>query len=532
QQPSNNLFVEWSTLAINASTGNQQIFHGFKLAKTTLCIQEACVICAPPGSTSTSWFEGVTRALRYPWKQLSHNKLVISARPCLHYASIPSNTSGLHERMNRAIPCLSVSWPHRDTTTCTLRLSHKFDIAYHHRHRHDKQYFQTPVLVKIIQHDSFFCSGFATDQRQSQDQWRRFEGSESSSRLLDQGQDQNCVPYCVSVRLSGVHCMMQELLHQRRCLETGRCLQSLVQANGNGVRVIAFSIDGSLLATAGEAGIFCLWTTVPSSFNLIRIDKLTSKNKMEACSDHMLVIRAWSSDGTIGDARAVEDAHRISQGAESDYLSRWWNRFKIHDNRNSTRVIELVFPHLNQRLFMKMTGKSNASDILSIPAHEAHDRQFHSTLRNFTAVDAEYFLKKYTKFMFVRHPFERLLSAYKNKLEQNYIGSKYFKDRIGKYIMQNYRTKKNQSGQANGEDITFEEFTNFLLNSEQKGFNEHWKPMHRLCEPCLVKYDFVGKYETLSSDANFILRKIGATNLSFPQALGSSTTAKQLKKYF
>lgn len=27
-------------------------------------------------------------------------------------------------------------------------------------------------------------------------------------------------------------------------------------------------------------------------------------------SDHMLVIRAWSSDGTIGDARAVEDAHR------------------------------------------------------------------------------------------------------------------------------------------------------------------------------------------------------------------------------
>lgn len=185
-----------------------------------------------------------------------------------------------------------------------------------------------------------------------------------------------------------------------------------------------------------------------------------------------------------------------------------------------------------KRLFMKMTGKSNASDILSIPAHEAHDRQFHSTLRNFTAVDAEYFLKKYTKFMFVRHPFERLLSAYKNKLEQNYIGSKYFKDRIGKYIMQNYRTKKNQSGQANGEDITFEEFTNFLLNSEQKGFNEHWKPMHRLCEPCLVKYDFVGKYETLSSDANFILRKIGATNLSFPQALGSSTTAKQLKKYF
>uniref|UniRef100_A0A0A9Z3E0 Carbohydrate sulfotransferase n=2 Tax=Lygus hesperus TaxID=30085 RepID=A0A0A9Z3E0_LYGHE len=185
-----------------------------------------------------------------------------------------------------------------------------------------------------------------------------------------------------------------------------------------------------------------------------------------------------------------------------------------------------------KRIFMILTGRTNASDVLSIPAHEAHSRSVYLTLRNYTTIDAEYLLNTYTKFLFVRHPFERLLSAYRNKLEQNYLSSKYFQERIGKYIIQNYRSSLKNVSQIKGNDVTFEEFTTFLVNSAKNGFNEHWKPIHSLCEPCYIKYDFVGKYETLWNDANFILKSIGVSNFTFPYAPRSSSTSKQLRRYF
>ncbi|BES90673.1 WD domain, G-beta repeat [Nesidiocoris tenuis] len=111
------------------------------------------------------------------------------------------------------------------------------------------------------------------------------------------------------------------------CLKTGRCLQSLVQANGNGVRVIAFSIDGSLLATAGEAGIFCLWTTVPSSFNLIRTVSGHDEESVQGVSispDNMIVVtgdvtgsyKIWSvgllkEDECSSPLITVRDAHDL-----------------------------------------------------------------------------------------------------------------------------------------------------------------------------------------------------------------------------
>lgn len=109
-----------------------------------------------------------------------------------------------------------------------------------------------------------------------------------------------------------------------------------------------------------------------------------------------------------------------------------------------------------KRIFMVLTGRSNASDVLSIPANEAHSKSVYLTLRNYTTLDATRLLNTYTKFLFVRHPFERLLSAYRNKLEQNYLSSKYFKERIGKYIVQNFRAGVGNTSDNLGNDVTFQ----------------------------------------------------------------------------
>ncbi|CAH1394301.1 unnamed protein product [Nezara viridula] len=183
-----------------------------------------------------------------------------------------------------------------------------------------------------------------------------------------------------------------------------------------------------------------------------------------------------------------------------------------------------------KRLFMILTGATNTTNVLSIPATKAHNRLSLLTLSNFTYTEIKYLLSTYTKFLFVRHPFERLLSAFRNKLEYKYNRSMYFHNRFGKYIVKNYRTKPNNA--SNGDDVTFAEFTAYLAKSESEVFNEHWKPIHHLCEPCRIKYHFIGKYETLLSDSNFILKSIGVSDVRFPFNVKTASTSNKLKKYF
>ncbi|KAL1110389.1 hypothetical protein AAG570_007920 [Ranatra chinensis] len=185
-----------------------------------------------------------------------------------------------------------------------------------------------------------------------------------------------------------------------------------------------------------------------------------------------------------------------------------------------------------KRIFMMLTGITDCTDPLLIPAHIAHDRNVISRLSNYTTREIEYFLRTYTKFLFVRHPFERLLSAYRNKLERNHIRSKYFQNRFGRYIIKRHRIKPTNISLENGDDVTFEEFSAYLTTSIISMYNEHWKPINSLCEPCLINYDFIGKYETLSSDSNFLLRNIGVNNIKFPFTFKSSNTSRDLKNYF
>lgn len=47
--------------------------------------------------------------------------------------------------------------------------------------------------------------------------------------------------------------------------------------------------------------------------------------------------------------------------------------------------------------------------------------------------------------------------------------------------------------------------------------NEHWMPVYHLCQPCAVRYDFVGSYERLEADANQVLEWVRAPpHVQFP----------------
>ncbi|NXF79744.1 CHSTE sulfotransferase, partial [Sclerurus mexicanus] len=141
--------------------------------------------------------------------------------------------------------------------------------------------------------------------------------------------------------------------------------------------------------------------------------------------------------------------------------------------------------------------------------------------------EISYRLKHYYKFVFVRSPMERLLSAYRNKFGE----IKEYQQKYGVEIVRRYR--KN-GGNSAGNDVTFEEFLQYLLDEDVERMNEHWMPIYNLCQPCAVRYDFIGSYERLRDDADHVLEHIQAPSfIRFPerQAWYKPVTAQTLHYY-
>ncbi|GJQ81339.1 hypothetical protein Trydic_g20551 [Trypoxylus dichotomus] len=186
-----------------------------------------------------------------------------------------------------------------------------------------------------------------------------------------------------------------------------------------------------------------------------------------------------------------------------------------------------------KRVLMVLTDFSNTTDLVSIPASLAHEDGVITKLSQLPPEKALKILKTYTAFVMVRHPFERLLSAYRNKFVGDKPSAKYFQTRIGRYIIRKYRKNPSERDLENGDNVSFREFVNYLIEEgvNDESANEHWRPISQLCQPCLLNYTFIGKYEKFDDDAKLILKMIDAPFIQFPQTK-SGRTADHLRMYF
>ena len=184
---------------------------------------------------------------------------------------------------------------------------------------------------------------------------------------------------------------------------------------------------------------------------------------------------------------------------------------------------------------MVVMGKSNSSNPLEIVADDSHRQHVFKRLSNYTAAEAANRIENYMKFMFVRHPFERLLSAYRNKFSPTYATSQYFRDRFGKQIIRQFRSHPSNESLERGHDVTFQEFVQYIIDPKTTArtvYNEHWRSMSDLCRPCRIHYDIVGKYETLDDDARLVLDRANLSRLvRFPQSDRGSVTGKLVDHY-
>ncbi|CAG0889644.1 unnamed protein product [Darwinula stevensoni] len=194
-----------------------------------------------------------------------------------------------------------------------------------------------------------------------------------------------------------------------------------------------------------------------------------------------------------------------------------------------------------KRIFMILQGKSSDNNPLHIQASTSHESTILPRLSSFPLREAAHRLQSYFKFVFVRHPIHRLISAFRNKFQLHRYNSTYFLDRYGKKIIASCRNRDSNANQSleNGSSrnysITFEEFVCFITDaksSKERKFNEHWQPIYELCSPCFIHYDFIGKYETLTIDAQKVLDLVKVKHLKFPDLRSRSSTAQEIVENF
>lgn len=140
--------------------------------------------------------------------------------------------------------------------------------------------------------------------------------------------------------------------------------------------------------------------------------------------------------------------------------------------------------------------------------------------------------------MFIRYPPERVLSAYRNKIEHPLITDpeeQSIWDEVRYSILNSYRMSFNVKMAKEKEDVypTFSEFIHFLYDSDPVEMNEHYKPMVELCQPCAVDYNFVGNFGNIRSDADAILNHLNIDpSLFWDRGKHSKPTTSYVQKYY
>nr|XP_061796543.1 carbohydrate sulfotransferase 8-like [Nerophis lumbriciformis] len=166
-----------------------------------------------------------------------------------------------------------------------------------------------------------------------------------------------------------------------------------------------------------------------------------------------------------------------------------------------------------KRVLLMLSG--HASDIEKI-THQGTYRDLPlKTLNTFDQAGIMERMANYTKFMFVRDPLERLVSAYRDKFENH---NAYYHTLFGRVIISKYRPNASKLALEYGDGVTFLEFVQYLLDMPPSVSKDiHWEAANRLCNPCHIDYDFIGKFENMSEESDVLLRSVGAPpNLKLP----------------
>jgi len=122
----------------------------------------------------------------------------------------------------------------------------------------------------------------------------------------------------------------------------------------------------------------------------------------------------------------------------------------------------------------------------------------------------QYKSQNFNRFFISRHPFARIASAFRNKLEDR------TRSHDGNYFFSTYSTQiirlSRGSVHPDSPEPSFQEFIDYLLATPVENYDEHWQPVSLRCRVCQLDYSHVLQYENLGVDWQFFLQDAGLPN--------------------
>ena len=120
--------------------------------------------------------------------------------------------------------------------------------------------------------------------------------------------------------------------------------------------------------------------------------------------------------------------------------------------------------------------------------------------------DAERFLQdsRYWKFVLIRNPWTRAISGYISKFVHPLTNQlPYFSQKVVEQIYNDLNLEPDWQ-----KTITFRQFVKYLARTEDKRLDFHWKPQYLFLSQNYT-FDFIGQFENLEQDFNYIQQKLG-----------------------
>ena len=178
-----------------------------------------------------------------------------------------------------------------------------------------------------------------------------------------------------------------------------------------------------------------------------------------------------------------------------------------------------------KRVFLGLAGIIRPRDIYNLTGRDVHLKHIHhlKLLKDYSLEERSNITGTYKKFVFVRDPLERLLSAFRNKFVNHPKPARraeFFK--LIQIIYKEFPTRRKERnipeyGNVRNSTITFENFLYYILDHlELKGqVDLHFVPIATLCDPCNIKYHYIGNYDNLKEETEEIFSEL-SIDYAFP----------------
>ncbi|XP_048483818.1 carbohydrate sulfotransferase 11 isoform X2 [Plutella xylostella] len=218
-------------------------------------------------------------------------------------------------------------------------------------------------------------------------------------------------------------------------------------------------------------------------------------------------------EGLLSREKFLEVCSRMD--ARRDYLANQCSNLGLDDSSHKAYAWEYLINRQYHVIWCNIFKAASTSWMYNFNLMANYTPAF---LEKTKAVPLELARKKYARptvemikkaqsdsisFLIVRHPLERLASAYNDKIVHAWPRS--FHEKMGHRIVGKYRKK---NAKIKEKYPLFEEFVSYVLDEFKAArvLDMHWTPYTGFCTPCKFYFDVILKFETLDEDQRFLIQ--------------------------